>query len=269
MEPAEKSRWKWRHGLGTVALLSVGATVVFLASLQRASPQPAAIARTPPGAPHSGGAAVRPLDERGVADGGLEKVHEMCGNCYKMNRCSELALGNYSDAKQACLCAGEGPWAQKPCQIQCAKTGPHPIEEVKLMPCAKTACNHCSRNCGGGNYWSNPGTIANWPYSPTYTSGKTWSRVWACTPMSRAHVHNAVCSLQQTDMFHFAATLHAACLRDTVNACVRIASTSARTSACLRSSPTATCFQTSCCERCHCCDFIWSSFNSLSYIAYQ
>lgn len=117
----------------------------------------------------------------GGGDADLEKkaAHSqaMCGNCYKMNRCSEIAPFNYSDAKQACLCAGKGPHAKRPCQIQCAKQGPAPIRDTKLMACQKSGCNKCSRNCGGGEYWSNTGTIANWKYSSTYTTGNTWARV--------------------------------------------------------------------------------------------
>ncbi|KAG8470205.1 hypothetical protein KFE25_008626 [Diacronema lutheri] len=153
--------------------LAVASTLVYLAGL----PTPRDALQPVLSRPARASARTRELvAARAASVNDLEKVQEMCGNCYKMNRCSELALGNYSDAKQECLCAGVGPWAEKPCSVQCAKTGPHPVVETKLMPCQKTACNHCSRNCGGGNYWSNPGTIANWQYSSTFTSGKTWTR---------------------------------------------------------------------------------------------
>jgi len=112
--------------------------------------------------------------------GSLEKRFDwslgMCSDCYKINRCAELSPNNYSDAKQACLCDGKGPYARKPCQVQCQGHGPEPQYLVKLMPCQRRACNTCSRSCGGGNYWQNPGTIANWMYSSDYTTGKTWDQ---------------------------------------------------------------------------------------------
>jgi hypothetical protein len=167
-----------RACVGLSAVLAVVATCAFIASSASSGARPglAALSR----AFRSG--RTEPLAESLRADekgegAGIEKVYEMCGNCYKMNRCSEISPGNYSDEKQRCLCDGIGPYAQKPCQVQCTKTGPRPVDETKLMACQKASCNHCSRNCGGGNYWSNPGTIANWKYSSTYTSGQTWTQV--------------------------------------------------------------------------------------------
>mmetsp|Transcript_33202 Transcript_33202/g.82645 ORF Transcript_33202/g.82645 Transcript_33202/m.82645 type:complete len:193 (+) Transcript_33202:32-610(+) len=112
---------------------------------------------------------------------GLEKMasksNSLCGNCYKSNRCMEISPGAWTEEKQRCLCEGIGPNAQKPCTMQCAHGGPSPVEETQLMGCQTQSCNHCSRNCGGSEYYRNKGTIANWPYSPTYTSGDTWTRV--------------------------------------------------------------------------------------------
>lgn len=154
-------------------MLVIGTTVAFIASVRTP-----ALGSRPELAEASD-------DGEADAGGDLEKANALCGNCYKMNLCSKLALGNYSDEKQACLCDGVGPDAQKACQVQCAQSGPEPVGEIKLMPCGKSACNRCSRNCGGGNYWANPGTIANWKYSPTFTSGKTWSRVSSRASPSR------------------------------------------------------------------------------------
>jgi hypothetical protein len=84
------------------------------------------------------------------------------------------------------LCEGIGPFAQKPCTVQCAKSGPEPVADIKLMPCQSTACNKCSQKCGGGQYSSNPGTVGNWQFSPTYTTGATWSKVGAPARLPRA-----------------------------------------------------------------------------------
>lgn len=197
-------------------MLVIGTTVAFIASVRTP-----ALGSRPELAEASD-------DGEADAGGDLEKANALCGNCYKMNLCSKLALGNYSDEKQACLCDGVGPDAQKACQVQCAQSGPEPVGEIKLMPCGKSACNRCSRNCGGGNYWANPGTIANWKYSPTYTSGKTWSRVSGQDPSSRGAAHvRLLDKLTHGKRALRSPPIDALC-RDTASACDRTASRCAR-----------------------------------------